>query len=111
VTTFRFFRGAETGQLPYKGGAAIPDAWYYEPTDYEGDVLWSAPFATKAEARAASRGGRPRSTKRGSSVAGSKIVSIRVSAAEHRALTQSARLAGHTTAAAWLRELGLRKAE
>lgn len=105
---FRFFRGFDTGQLNGATGGG-PDilAWYYEPIDYNGRVLWSRPFATKAEAKSASLGGRPRSTKRGSSVPGSKRVSVRVSAEEYVVLQQNAEMAGAASIAEWLRNLGL----
>jgi hypothetical protein len=37
------------------GDAPDPALWYYEPTDYEGDVLWSRGFVTRAAAEDAAR--------------------------------------------------------
>lgn len=52
--TYRIFRGGETKQIDgVTSRKANPEAWYYEPADYEGDVLWSRAFATEDEARAA----------------------------------------------------------
>lgn len=49
----RFFQGHETRQVGVDGEPAIPDHWYYEPVDYEGDVIWSDGWATREEAEAA----------------------------------------------------------
>lgn len=48
---FRFFLGASTKQIDLHGNRAKPESWYWEPTDYTGDVLWSGAFATKQEAQ------------------------------------------------------------
>lgn len=43
----RFFRGSETAQVHgHTGAAAEPHALYFEPPHYEGDELYSAPYAT-----------------------------------------------------------------
>lgn len=50
----RVFQGQTTKQLDgHTGQAAQADAWYYEPDDYTGDVLWSEPFATREAAEQA----------------------------------------------------------
>jgi hypothetical protein len=46
----RLFRGDETAQLQYDGRKADPELWYWEPDDYEGDVLWSKGYGSRAEA-------------------------------------------------------------
>ena len=54
--TFRVFQGSETKQI--RGDSAkkpAPTLWYYEPGDYEGDVLWSEAFPTREVAEAAAR--------------------------------------------------------
>ena len=55
--TFRIFQGHETNQIcGITGAAAMPNEWYWEPADYDGDTLWSVNFDTKEEAlRAAER--------------------------------------------------------
>lgn len=46
----RIFHGDSTRQIDYKGNKANPELWYYEPSDYDGDVLWSLGYANYAEA-------------------------------------------------------------
>lgn len=46
----RIFRGDETNQLDSDGHRADPEKWYYEPSDYEGDVLWSRGYGSRADA-------------------------------------------------------------
>lgn len=46
----RLFRGDETEQRDYRGAKADPEKWYYEPSDYEGDVLWSLGYGSRADA-------------------------------------------------------------
>lgn len=46
----RVFRGDTTGQVRFDGKPADPELWYYEPVDYEGDVLWSRGYGSRAEA-------------------------------------------------------------
>ena len=46
----RIFRGDSTSQLQHDGRKADPELWYYEPRDYEGDVLWSKGYGSRAEA-------------------------------------------------------------
>ncbi len=46
----RLFRGTETQQLQSDGAKADPELWYYEPSDYEGDVLWSKGHGSRADA-------------------------------------------------------------
>lgn len=59
----RIFQGQNTGQIDgHTGQAAFADAWYYEPDDYEGDVLWSEPFASRAEAEQAAEASAPQET-------------------------------------------------
>ncbi|MEO7035598.1 MAG: hypothetical protein ABI548_16860 [Polyangiaceae bacterium] len=50
----RIFRGDSTKQLRHDGTPADPELWYYEPADYEGDVLWSRGYGSRAEAYQAS---------------------------------------------------------
>lgn len=50
----RLFQGHTTRQIDgHTGQAAQADAWYYAPDDYEGAVLWSAPYPTRADAATA----------------------------------------------------------
>jgi hypothetical protein len=50
----RFFRGSETSQVHgHTGAPAEHSALYFEPPHYDGDVLYSAPYATVAEVVAA----------------------------------------------------------
>ena len=45
---YRIFQGRETKQIEAPGGyPVIPDAWYYEPEDYEGDSVWSEPHVSR----------------------------------------------------------------
>lgn len=47
----RIFRGDETKQINGTDGSkADPEKWYYEPADYDGDVLWSQGYGSRAEA-------------------------------------------------------------
>lgn len=55
VDGYRVFRGRESRQLNAYGNALDPHAWYYEPSDYEGDVVFDTGFATRAEAERAAR--------------------------------------------------------
>lgn len=49
---YRIFQGNETRQINgVTGQPANQAAWYCEPEDYAGDVLWSPPLATKAAAQ------------------------------------------------------------
>ena len=53
-TTYRLFQGWETRQIDgHTGKPAMPTAWYFEPADYEGDVLYSADYADRAAAEEA----------------------------------------------------------
>lgn len=53
----RIFRGDETLQVQADDGIpAIPTLWYWEPADYDGDVLWSDGYETEAEAQRAALG-------------------------------------------------------
>ena len=47
---YRVFRGRDSQQVRADGSALDPHAWYFEPEDYEGDVVFAAGFATRAEA-------------------------------------------------------------
>ena len=50
----RLFQGHTTRQIDgHTGQAAEASAWYYEPDDYDGDVLWSEPFASRDAAEQA----------------------------------------------------------
>lgn len=51
-TECRIFLGSETNQINGIGGKpAHPGMWYWEPTDYDGDVLWSVGFDSRAAAK------------------------------------------------------------
>lgn len=50
IGNVRLFRGDATEQLQHDGSKADPECWYYEPADYEGDVLWSKSYGSRAEA-------------------------------------------------------------
>lgn len=47
---FRFFLGHESKQVQPNGEPIDPDAWYFEPVDYNGDVVWSIDSDSFAEA-------------------------------------------------------------
>lgn len=48
----RIFQGKETRQIDGVSGAPVQaDGWYWEPDDYEGDVLWSEAFASAQDAQ------------------------------------------------------------
>lgn len=50
----RLFQGKDTRQIDgHTTQPAEPDGWYYEPSDYEGDTLWSPPYPTREAAEAA----------------------------------------------------------
>jgi hypothetical protein len=50
----RIFQGTDTRQLDgHTRRPAEAEAWYYEPDDYAGDVLWSPPYPSRAAAEAA----------------------------------------------------------
>lgn len=51
----RVFPGHATRQLRHDGLPADGDAWYWEPADYHGDVLWNDAFPTREEAEASAR--------------------------------------------------------
>jgi hypothetical protein len=49
----RVFRGDETKQVAIKVTGlfpAEPELWYWEPSDYEGAILWSRGFGSREEA-------------------------------------------------------------
>ena len=46
----RVFRAEDTRQVDAQGRPAVSGAWYWEPTDYDGDVLWSSPSKTRVAA-------------------------------------------------------------
>lgn len=53
---WRFFQGRDTQRVDaHTLKPARAQAWYAEPADYESNVLYSAPFATRAEAEAWAR--------------------------------------------------------
>src|SRR3970282_1537053 len=48
---YHIFQGKETHQIDGETGRrAPPDAWYFEPDDYDGDVLYSRGMASAEEA-------------------------------------------------------------
>jgi hypothetical protein len=52
IDGIRFFLGADTQQVDgVTLAAAEPDQWYYEPADYDGDVLWSQGYCDLDTAR------------------------------------------------------------
>ena len=54
--TMRIFQGTDTRQIDgHTGRPAVPEAWYWEPDDYEGDTLWSEPYPTREAAEAAAQ--------------------------------------------------------
>ena len=55
----RVFQGHESRQVTPDGRPLDADRWYYEPADYEGDVMWCATsYASREEAaRAAAADG------------------------------------------------------
>jgi hypothetical protein len=53
---YRIFQGKTTRQVDgHTTREADAEAWYYEPDDYEGDVLYSAPYPTRDAAEAAAQ--------------------------------------------------------
>lgn len=51
MAEYRVFQGHTTRQIDgHTARAAQPQGWYYEPTDYEGDVLYSVAYATRQAA-------------------------------------------------------------
>lgn len=46
----RLFLGSESRQLDASGHRAAPEQWYWEPIDYDGDVLWSDGFGSRSDA-------------------------------------------------------------
>jgi len=54
MAEYRVFQGKDTKQVDgHTTRPADPTAWYYELSDYEGDVLYSASYPTEEEARTA----------------------------------------------------------
>lgn len=52
--SYRIFRGSETEQVdPWVGESADADSWFWEPEDYDGDVLYSRSYESEDEATAA----------------------------------------------------------
>jgi hypothetical protein len=50
---WRFFQGHDTQQVDaHTRKPAQAEAWYAEPDEYDGEVLYSDPFVTRAEAEA-----------------------------------------------------------
>jgi hypothetical protein len=49
INNIRLFRGDETNQLRYDGNKADPELWYFEPINYDGDVLFSKGYHSYAE--------------------------------------------------------------
>lgn len=47
---YRIFKGSETSQVHYCGESINSEAWYYEPIDYDGDILWSIGYNSRQEA-------------------------------------------------------------
>lgn len=86
---YRFFRGEETKQIDGITGAKAHDrAWYFEPIDYEGDVLFSSPFDTLTLAVVGCdeyrKGGRPPESPTGE--ARNRVLKVRLSESELRDL-------------------------
>lgn len=53
---YRVYRGADVNQVRADGSALHPHTWYYEPIDYEGDVVFDQQgYATREEAETAAR--------------------------------------------------------
>ena len=53
---YTVFQGKYTRQIDgHTGHLAQDDGWYFEPDDYEGDVLWSAAYLTQADAEQAAQ--------------------------------------------------------
>jgi hypothetical protein len=51
MVNYRVFQGRDTRQIDgHTGKAADAEAWYYEPSDYEGDVLYSVAYASEEAA-------------------------------------------------------------
>jgi beta-carotene hydroxylase len=51
MENYRVFQGKDTRQVDgHTGKAALKDSWYYEPSDYEGDVLYSVAYASREAA-------------------------------------------------------------
>ena len=51
MENYRVFQGKDTRQVDgHTGKAALKDSWYYEPSDYEGDVLYSVAHASREAA-------------------------------------------------------------
>jgi hypothetical protein len=47
----RIFQGSSTRQVDgHTSKPAQTSGWYWEPEDYEGDVLWSEAYPTREEA-------------------------------------------------------------
>lgn len=58
MTHYRLFQGKDTRQIDgHTTRPAEAEAWYWEPSDYEGDTLWSEAFATRDAADAAAQAG------------------------------------------------------
>ena len=53
---YQIFQGKETTQVAgHLARPAQPEAWYYEPADYAGDLLWSLPYRIRDEAEHAAQ--------------------------------------------------------
>jgi hypothetical protein len=50
IGTMRLFPGHATQQVEFDGRKADPTKWYYEPGDYDGDLLYSKAYGSRAEA-------------------------------------------------------------
>ena len=54
MADYRVFQGKTTKQRDsHTRTAAAPEGWYYEPVDYQGDVLYSEAYTTEEAAREA----------------------------------------------------------
>ncbi len=51
----RIFPGRATKQLTHDGKPADSASWYWEPADYDGDVLWDRAYVDIDAARAAAQ--------------------------------------------------------
>jgi len=59
---YRIFQGWETRQEPFEPkayGFKRSQGWYFEPSDYEGDILWSDPLDTQQDAELEATDQRP----------------------------------------------------
>lgn len=54
MADYRIFQGKDTKQIDgHTTRPAQAEGWYYEPSDYESDVLYSSPYMSKEDAETA----------------------------------------------------------